>query len=78
MGDEDLVQVALADNEPEAAMLCGLLESNGINAMYNSGGMPAAFGLFRLRQGALGQRQVLVRAGDVEKARTVLRETRSG
>jgi hypothetical protein len=70
---DDLVKVADAPNEPEAAVIVGHLESVGIEASYDSrddlgglGGLSGGTGL--------GPQEILVRAADAERARAVLAE----
>ena len=68
---EEWVKVADAANEPEAAVIAGHLESEGIEATYDSRneGLGGMFG-----QSELGPQEILVRAADLERAKQVLAE----
>ena len=56
--------------EVEAAQLCGYLESQGIRAVYDKGGI-AGLGNMWLGPG-MGQQQILVRTSDLDAAREAL------
>ena len=66
------VKIAEAPNEPEAAVIAGHLEAEGIEAVYaNDPG--AGPGLGPLAGGTdFGPQDVLVRAADAERARAIL------
>lgn len=67
----ELVRLTVVGNEPEAAMVCGLLGASGIQSMaritdiaFGQGGeMPLSGG---------GPREILVRRGDLGPARELL------
>ena len=70
MSDE-LVRLTVVGSESEAALLCGYLESQGIEASYETGGidqLPAA----GLGGPYMGHQEVRVRASDLEAARAAL------
>jgi Putative prokaryotic signal transducing protein len=72
----DLVSVAEASSEMEAAMICGYLESNGIEASSDGGGVFQPLGV-TLRAGAgpgVRRQEILVRPEDAERARQLLAE----
>jgi Putative prokaryotic signal transducing protein len=68
-GQEDLVAVGLAGNEPEAELLCSLLRSAGIECLprLTNSGAGAGDGL-----GTAGAHEIVVRAGDADQARAIL------
>jgi hypothetical protein len=67
--DEDAVVVAVAENEPEAEMLCNLLRDAGIECGYrDTPPIDSTIEDFT----AAGRREFLVHADDVERARAVL------
>jgi hypothetical protein len=74
---DDVVKIAEAGSEQEAAIICGLLDSNGIQAMYDNGGVyqplasPAYFGMV-----FAGRQEILVHAKDAERAAQLLAEQR--
>jgi hypothetical protein len=71
------VKVAEAASEPEAAAMCGFLESRGIRATYDKGGT-GQLGLGQVYPTAfVGRQEILVRAEDAEAARRALAETQS-
>ena len=75
MSSDEVVRLTLVASEAEAAMLCGLLESHGIRATYDKGGVdapPAAGGA--LTGAYAGRQEILVHARDLEAARRVLDE----
>jgi hypothetical protein len=60
----------------EAAVICGYLESNGIDATSDGGGVFQPIGVM-LREGAgpgVRRQEILVRAEDAERARQLLAE----
>lgn len=68
---DEPVRVTIVSNEPEAELACGLLRSHEIPCMhritdlaFGSGGEVPASGA--------GPRELLVRPGDLERARAVL------
>jgi hypothetical protein len=65
--DGELVEVAQAANEPEAAIIIGRLETAGIRAISNPGTGPEAWG-----KDAWVRRSVLVRSQDAAPARELL------
>lgn len=77
--DDDLVQVAYADDPLEAEMIRGLLESGGIPSLLGPRGMDGPmFGYGSLRPGFDGgSRKVMVRAGQAEEAHALLVKTLS-
>jgi hypothetical protein len=70
--NDEVVKIAEADNEPEAAVLVGYLESCGIEARYDSGGMIGPPLGFMAGQTGFGPQQILVRTEDAERARQAL------
>jgi hypothetical protein len=67
--DEDAVVVAVAENEPEAEMLCGLLRDAGIDCGYrDTAALDSTIEDFT----AAGPREILVHADDLERARALL------
>jgi hypothetical protein len=74
--NDDPVAVTVAANEQEAAMICGYLNSRGIEATYDKGGNAGPFGLpSGITGDAFGGRQeILVRAEDLEAAKAALAE----
>jgi hypothetical protein len=62
--------LTVVPTEAEAAELCGYLESQGIRAVYDKGGI-AGLGNMWLGPG-LGQQQILVKASDLDAARQAL------
>lgn len=74
---EDPVRVTIVGNESEAELACGYLRADGITCMhritdfaFGSGGELAASGA--------GPREVLVRPGDLERARGLLASLEDG
>jgi hypothetical protein len=68
----DVVKVAEAENEPEAAMICGFLESHGIRARYDKGGV-GQFPLWQVNNLPFsGRQEILVRKEDAERAARLL------
>jgi hypothetical protein len=67
--DEDAIVVAVAENEPEAEMLCGLLRDAGIDCGYrDTAALDSTIEDFT----AAGPREILVHADDLERARALL------
>jgi Putative prokaryotic signal transducing protein len=67
--DEDAVVVAVAENEPEAEMLCGLLRDAGIDCGYrDTAALDSTIEDFT----AAGPREILVHRDDLERARALL------
>ena len=72
MADDDVVQLTVVGSEAEAALICGYLESLGIRATYDKGGVMNPIGSY---MGAnVGPQQILVRAEDADAARAALAE----
>jgi hypothetical protein len=70
---DELVKVADAANEAEAAVIVGHLESLGIEATFDS--LTGYGGLGGLSGGTeLGPQEIRVRAADAERARQALAE----
>ena len=69
MSDE-LVRLTAVPSEQDAAMLCGYLGAQGIEASYDTGGFSQAFG--GLGAPNAGEHQILVRASDLEAAQAAL------
>lgn len=78
---DDVVKIGEAGSEQEAAIICGFLESNGIKATYDKGGVDQPIGS-PLLPGAIygpmtafeGRQEILVRANDAERATKLLAE----
>jgi hypothetical protein len=67
--DENGVVVAVAENEPEAEMLCNLLRDAGIECGYrDTPPIDSTIEDFT----AAGRREILVHPDDLERARAVL------
>jgi hypothetical protein len=72
---DELVRVTVAGSEAEAAVICGYLESRGIRATYDKGGVFQPLGgLAGEGLGFVGRQEILVRAGDLEAAKAALDE----
>ena len=57
----------------EAAEICGYLESVGIRAVYDKGGILGAAGMWNTYSpGNVGRQEILVRAADLDAARSAL------
>ena len=70
--DEDAVVVAVAENEPEAEMLCNLLRDAGIECGYrDTAPIDSTIEDFT----AAGPREILVHADDLERAQALLPTT---
>ena len=76
MADE-VVKLTEAVNEMEAATICGYLDSCGIRAVYDKGGVQGSFYGFGGGGGEafVGRQEILVRAEDLEAARKALAST---
>ena len=72
MSDDELVTVAVAESEGEAAMICGYLDSQGIDATYDKSGIAQPFAITGLGAAHVGPQEILVRASDAEAARAAL------
>ena len=70
---DDLVKLTEVGSEAEAATLCGFLESEGIRATYDKGGISSAIAAYSGPSG--GPQQILVRADDLDAARAALANT---
>jgi hypothetical protein len=70
--DGDLVAVAVAGSEGEAAVICGYLESEGIEATFDKTGVAQPFAISGLGAAHVGRQEILVRASDVEAALAAL------
>jgi hypothetical protein len=67
------VQLTVASSEAEAAVICGLLESQGIPATYDKGGVISPpYGGGMVGDAFVGRQQVLIRATDLARARELL------
>jgi hypothetical protein len=71
---DDVVKLTDADNEAEAAVIVGYLESCGIQATYDRGGTIGPPLGFMAGQTGFGPQQILVRAEDLERAQKALDE----
>ena len=73
MSDDELVTVAVAESEGEAAMICGYLDSQGIDATYDKSGIAQPFAITgprrRPRRPAGDPRAGLRRRGGAGRAR---------
>jgi hypothetical protein len=68
---DDLVRVAIVDNEPEADLTVSLLGNEGIRAMWRTTNA-AAGGLGAGTSSTMGPLEILVRAEDAERAHELL------
>ena len=67
--DEDAVVLKVVDDEPEAEIVCGLLRSAGIECRHReTDAIDSTLEDFA----AIGPREVLVHASDLEAARALL------
>jgi hypothetical protein len=67
----DAVKLTEVGSEAEAAMLCGYLESLGIHATYDKGGVTT--GVLGSYSGPnVGRQEIVVEAGDLAAAREAL------
>jgi hypothetical protein len=70
---DEVVRLTVASSELEAAMICGYLESRGIRTSYDKGGVFQPLGgLAGEGLAFVGRQEILVRADDLEAARTAL------
>jgi hypothetical protein len=67
---DELVRLTVVGSEQDAAMLCGYLDSQGIEASYDTGGISQAFP--GLGTPYAGEHEILVRAEDLEAAQAAL------
>ena len=68
-----MVTLTVAASEMEAAVICGYLESRGIRASYDKGGVFQPLGgLAGEGLAFVGRQQILVRADDLDAARSAL------
>jgi hypothetical protein len=74
--DDAIVKLTEAADEPEAAMICGFLESRGISATYDKGTMEAT-PVAAISGPYVGRQEIVVRAEDLEAARAALAELES-
>jgi hypothetical protein len=72
VSDDDFVPVTVASSEGEAAVICGFLASQGIEATYDTGGASQPFSVGGLGGAHLGTQTILVREKDAEAARAAL------
>jgi len=73
MDGEDVVVVTVVPGETEAELACGLLRSAGIECGYrDTEAIDSTLEDFI----AAGPREILVRAADLERARSVLADVR--
>ena len=64
----DVVKLTEVNSEAEAATICGYLETVGIHATYDKGGVSA--GVLGSYSGpGIGRQEILVDAGDLDAAR---------
>jgi hypothetical protein len=73
---DEVVKLTEAGSEPEAVEICGYLESNGIKAMYDTGGVTGPGGISQIGGSFGGGQEILVRAEDAERARELLADLR--
>jgi hypothetical protein len=71
MSEDDLQVLVAVANEIEANLIVGVLQSHGVQATA-TGGYTSGF-----KAEAPGDVQVLVRRGEIDRARTLLEETRA-
>lgn len=69
---DDLVEVAFVGDEPEAAMIQGLLEDNGIRSLQQGVGPNGPMLGYGLLNPGGGSRRVMVHPRQAEKARALL------
>ncbi len=69
---DDLIRVALVDNEPAAEIAVGLLRVEGIRAIWQRGGHASAGVNLGSAGGISGAFEVLVLAPDAERAMELL------
>jgi hypothetical protein len=68
-----IVKLTEAGSEPEAAMICGFLESRGIRATYDKGTIEAT-PVGAISGAYVGRQEIVVRAEDLAAAREALAE----
>ncbi len=69
MEDEEVVVVTVVSGEPEAEIVCGLLRANGIECGYrDTEAIESSLEDFT----PSGPREILVRPGDLEDAKSLL------
>jgi hypothetical protein len=68
---DEIVTLTLAFSETEAAEICGYLGANGIEAMYDKGGVEGGLAWATPQ---VGGQEIVVRAEDEERARELLAE----
>jgi hypothetical protein len=69
---DDLVRVAIVQNEPEAELAIGLLKTEGIRAMWRPTNFAAGGVSGGWVTGEIGPVEVLVRPEDAERAKELL------
>jgi hypothetical protein len=74
--DDAIVKLTEAADEPEAAMICGFLESRGIRATYDKGTIDAT-PVSAMSGAYVGRQEIVVRAEDLAAAREALAELES-
>ena len=67
---DTVVKLTEVGTEAEAATICGYLESQGIHATYDKGGISSALAAYSGPGG--GQQQILVLAEELDAARAAL------
>jgi hypothetical protein len=67
---DNVVKLTEVGTEAEAATICGYLESQGIHATYDKGGISSALAAYSGPGG--GQQQILVLAEELDAARAAL------
>jgi len=67
---DELVRLTVVASEQDAALLCGYLEAQGIEASYDNRGASQPVG--GLGAPYSGEHEILVRAGDLEDAQAAL------
>lgn len=72
MDEQELVEVAFVGDEPEAAMIQGLLEDNGIRSLQQGVGPSGPMLGYGLMNPGGGSRRVMVHPSQVEEARALL------
>jgi hypothetical protein len=74
---DDVVKLTEAASEMEASLICGFLESHGIRAVYDKGGVSqptswAYSGMGGTGEAFVGRQEILVRAADAKRAAELL------
>jgi hypothetical protein len=72
---DEVVKLTEASTEMEASMICGYLESHGVRAAYDKGGVFQPTGWAAVAgtgEAFLGRQEILVRAADAERAAKLL------